>query len=160
MSTIKAKKRDNAPVTEEVLEQALELGRKRRNTTPQATQVSYLAKLGALAVGFADKTAILLPIGNYPELAELSATELARIKLGYAGSALCLEERDWHVSIVGLVAASPSLMKLASTLVAKRNGSRSSAAKVLAVRENGKKGGRPRKPISADMDRSPSSKKR
>ena len=98
----------------------------------------------------ADKTGILLPIDNYPEFAALSVAELRRIEIGYAGSALCLEERDLHVSIEGLVASSPSLMKLATTVAAARNGSRSSEAKILAVRENGRKGGRPRKLTDAN----------
>lgn len=143
--TIKAKKRDNPPVTDEVLDQAMTLGRQRRGADAQAIQVRYLPALEAIAVVFADRTAILLPIDNYPEFTTLSTAELGRLEIGYAGSALCLEERDLHVSIAGLVAASPSLMKLAMTVAAARNGSRSSEAKVLAVRENGKKGGRPRK---------------
>ncbi|WP_433692655.1 DUF2442 domain-containing protein [Herbaspirillum seropedicae] len=145
MTTIKAKKRDNEPVTEEVMEQAVAAGRRRRAASPHATQVSYLPQWEALAVHFADQTAILLPVANYAELASLTRAELGRIELGYAGSALCLEERDLHVSIAGLVAASTSLMKLASTVIASRNGARSTPAKTLAVRENGKKGGRPRK---------------
>lgn len=143
--TIKAKKRDNPPVTDEVLDQAMTLGRQRRGADVQAIQARYLPALEAIAVVFADRTAILLPIDNYPEFTTLSTAELGRLEIGYAGSALCLEERDLHVSIAGLVAASPSLMKLATTVAAARNGSRSSEAKVLAVRENGKKGGRPRK---------------
>lgn len=143
--TIKAKKRDNPPVTDEVLDQAMTLGRQRRGADVQAIQARYLPALEAIAVVFADRSAILLPIDNYPEFTTLSTAELGRLEIGYAGSALCLEERDLHVSIAGLVAASPSLMKLATTVVAARNGSRSSEAKVLAVRENGKKGGRPRK---------------
>ncbi|MBW9335440.1 DUF2442 domain-containing protein [Herbaspirillum aquaticum] len=143
--TIKAKKRDNPPVTDEVLEQAMALGRQRSRSGLQATRVTYLPSLEAIAIGFADKTGILLPIDHYPEFSTLSTAELGRIEIGYAGSALCLEERDLHVSIAGLVAASPSLMKLATTVAAARNGSRSSEAKILAVRENGRKGGRPRK---------------
>lgn len=38
-----------------------------------------------------------------------------RLETGYAGSALCLDERDLHVSIAGLVSASEPLMTLAST---------------------------------------------
>nr|WP_198984313.1 DUF2442 domain-containing protein [Herbaspirillum sp. ASV7] len=151
MTTIKAKQRDNEPVTPASWERAVAEGRARRSTMLQATQVSYLPRQEALAVGFADNTAILLPINNYPELARLSAAELGRIVIGYAGSALSLEEQDLHVSIAGLVAASASLMALAATVVAARNGSRSSAAKALAVRENGRKGGRPRKVLSPDQ---------
>lgn len=142
--TIKAKKRDNPSVTDEVLEQAIALGQKRRRSSLQAVEVTYMPGLESLAICFADKTGILLPIDSYPEFAALSVAELRRIEIGYAGSALCLEERDLHVSIEGLVASSPSLMKLVTTVAAARNGSRSSEAKILAVRENGRKGGRPR----------------
>jgi hypothetical protein len=67
------------------------------------------------------------------------------LQLGVGGTAICLDERDLHISIVGLVAASDSLLALATAVTASRNGSRSSAAKAKASRENGSKGGRPRK---------------
>ena len=60
-----------------------------------------------------------------------------------AGSALCLDAHDLHVSIAGLVAASAPLMEMATALVVSRNGSRSSASKTVAARENVQKGGRP-----------------
>jgi len=58
---------------------------------------------------------------------------------------LCCEARDLHVSISGLIATSQPLMDLAASMVASRNGRKSSAAKSAAARANGKKGGRPRK---------------
>jgi hypothetical protein len=145
MKTVKAKEYYDEPVTEEVLVRAVVEGRKRRGTTLHAKNVRYLPEFKALAVSFADKAAILLPVKKYAELAQLSLAELERIKVGFGGSALCLDERDLHVSIAGLVSASKPLMELASTVIAARNGSRSSAAKALAARENGQKGGRPRK---------------
>jgi len=149
MKTIKAREHYDEPVTESVLEHALVAGRKRRGTTLHATDVWYLADFQALLVGFADKTAVALPIGNYPELAGLSRPELEHLTLGFGGSALCLEERDLHVSIAGLVSASEPLMDMATTVVTARNGSRSSDAKAQAARENGLLGGRPRKSVSA-----------
>jgi hypothetical protein len=148
MKTIKAKQREDEPVTEEVLARAVDFGRKRRSTT-HAKGVRYLPEFKALAVSFADKAAVLLPVKKYAELAQLTLAELGRIEIGFGGGALCLDERDLHVSIAGLVSASKPLMELASTVVAARNGSRSSAAKVLAARENGRKGGRPRKLVTA-----------
>ena len=150
MKTVKAKIHDDESVTQDVLARAVELGRKRRSTTLHAKGVRYLPEFEALAVSFADKVAVLLPVKKYSELARLSPTELGRIQVGLGGSALCLSERDLHVSIAGLVSASKPLMALASSVIAARNGSRNSEAKALAARENGQKGGRPRKLASAD----------
>jgi Protein of unknown function (DUF2442) len=150
MKTANAPERFDEPVTASVLAQAIERGRQRRSQGLHATSVAYLPALQSLLIGFADQSAVALPVKNYPELAELSAAELTRLALGYGGSALCLEERDLHVSIAGLVSASQPLMDMAATVIAVRNGSRRSAAKAQAARENGQKGGRPRKSAAAD----------
>ena len=98
----------------------------------------------SLLIVFADQSAVSLPIKNYPELASLPQGELKALELGFDGSALCLEARDLHISIAGLVSASQPLIEMAATLIAARNGSKSSAVKARAARENGKSGGRPR----------------
>ncbi|MEX8520221.1 MAG: DUF2442 domain-containing protein [Leptothrix sp. (in: b-proteobacteria)] len=149
MKTLQARERFDEPVTAPVLAHAIERGRQRRSPGLHATSVAYLPAFQSVLIGFADQSAVALPVKNYPELAELDATELARLALGYGGSALCLEERDLHVSIAGLVSASQPLMDLAATVIATRNGSRRSAAKSQAARENGQKGGRPRKEVPA-----------
>jgi predicted Fe-S protein YdhL (DUF1289 family) len=100
-----------------------------------------LPALKSLLVSFADQTALVLPIKNYPELTDLKAVELKKIGVGFAGSALCLDERDLHISIAGLVSASVHLMEMAATVVASCNGQRRSPAKARASRENGAKGG-------------------
>lgn len=145
MKSVRAKERFDEPVTAAVLEQAMARGRKRHDKGLHATAVQYLPARKSLLIGFADQSAVTLPVRNYPELSKLSTTELDHLSVGYGGSALCLEERDLHVSIAGLVSASESLMAMAATLIAARNGSRSSAVKVQTSRENGQKGGRPRK---------------
>ena len=149
MKTVKAKDRFDEPVTAAVLEQSIERGRKRRASGLRATVVQYLSARKSLLIGFADQSAVSLPVKNYPELAGLTANELNHLELGFGGSALCLDERDLHVSIAGLVSASDSLMEMAATVIAARNGSRSSAVKSQTSRENGQKGGRPRKLAAA-----------
>ena len=145
MKTVKAQERFDEPVTATVLEQSIERDRNRRGKGLHATAVQYLPKFESLLSGFVDFSAVALPVKNYPELAQLSRAELDHLALGFGGSALCLDERDLHVSIAGLVSASKPLMEMAATVIAARNGSRSSAAKTQASRENGQKGGRPRK---------------
>lgn len=139
--------RTRAPelVSQAKLDEAIARGEARRKASLQARGVEYLAASRALAIRFADQSAVLLPIKNYPELAHLSADALANIKVGLAGSALVLKEQDLHVSIAGLVAASKPLMSLVTSVSARRSGSQRTELKATAARENGKKGGRPRK---------------
>ena len=147
MKTVKAQERLDEVVTAAVLEQALERGKNRPEQGVHATIVQYLQQFQSLFIGFADHSAVALPVNNYAELAELSPAELSRLTIGYGGSALCLDERDLHVSIAGLILASKPLMAMAATVISARNGSRSSAAKAIAARANGQKGGRPRKVV-------------
>ncbi|WP_426117406.1 DUF2442 domain-containing protein [Pseudomonas sp. DSP3-2-2] len=148
MKTVKAADLFDEAVTEQGLQQAREQGRKRRNAGLLASTVEFLPTQKALLIGFADQCAIALPIKNYPELAHLSIQELESLELGFGGSAVCLEARDLHVSIAELISASVPLMEMAATMIAARNGSRSSSAKAQAARENGAKGGRPRKLVT------------
>jgi Protein of unknown function (DUF2442) len=150
MSTVVAKKQLDEPVTTAVLRHAVERGEQRRRLVLQARTVRYLPDSRSLLIGFADDSAVVLPVKNYPELAKLKRAQLDNLELGFAGSALCLEEKDLHVSIAGLVSASAPLMAMAATMVATRNGSRRTIAKSAASRENGQKGGRPRKAVAAD----------
>lgn len=145
MTTIKSKRRTDVPVTTQVLAQAIERGRQRKDAGVRATALHYQPTHKALLVSFADASAVMLPVSLYPELSALSAAQLKRVALGMGGSALCLDEEDLHVSIAGLVAASASLRRMAMTVAAARNGGRTSEAKAAASRENGIKGGRPRK---------------
>jgi Protein of unknown function (DUF2442) len=148
MSGVVAKNQFDEPITDAVLRRAIERGQQRHRPSLHASEVRYVADSQTLTIGFSDQTAVVLPIKNYPELAKLSRADLGRLALGFAGSALCLEDQDLHVSIAGLVSASTPLMEMAATVVASRNGSRSSTAKSIASRENGQKGGRPRKVLT------------
>ncbi len=144
MTTMRAPTRFDEPVTREGLEQAIERGRKRATVGVRATAVQYVPQLGSLLFSFLDRSAVALPISNYPELAALDESDLQALTLGFGGSALCLKARDLHVSIAGLVSASQPLMDMAASLVAGRNGRKSSVTKSAAARENGRKGGRPK----------------
>jgi hypothetical protein len=144
MTTINVSTRFDEPVTQDVLDQAIERGRKRASVGVRATAVQYVPQLGSLLFSFLDRSAVALPVSNYPELAALDESDLQALSLGFGGSALCLKTRDMHVSIAGLVSASQPLMDMAASLVAVRNGRKSSITKSATARENGRKGGRPK----------------
>lgn len=149
MTTTTAYTRFDEPVTQEVLDQAIERGRKRASVGVRATAVQYVPQLGSLLFSFQDHSAVSLPVSNYPELVALDENDLKALTLGLGGSALCLNARDLHVSIAGLVSASQPLMDMAVSLVAVRNGKKSSSSKSAAARVNGRKGGRPKLALAA-----------
>ena len=142
--TIQAKNGFDEVVTPEVLQRAVALGRSRHRGSIHAQSLRYLPDTHALMITFGDQTAIILPVENYSELAALTGGELQQLSLCFAGSALCLNDRDLHVSIAGLMAMSQPLLEVAKTVTASYNGSLRTLAKAAASRENGKKGGRPR----------------
>lgn len=149
MTVKKASSRFDEPVTREVLDQAITKGRKRASTGFRATAVHYVPAFKVLLFSLSDRSAVALPVSNYPELAALNDKELKSLSLGFGGSALCLDTHDLHISLAGMVSASKPLMDMAATLVATKNGQKSSAAKSAAARENGRKGGRPKSVLAA-----------
>ncbi|MHC8341142.1 DUF2442 domain-containing protein [Pseudomonas sp. HLT2-19-2] len=143
MKSIKAKVQVDWPVTEEALDEAIEQGEQRRNSGLNATAVSFLEP--CLAVSFEDGSGVLLPVKNYPEFDGFETKDFTNLIVGYAGTALCHDDKDLHISIAGMISASKPLMDMAASVIASRNGRQSSAAKSAAARANGRKGGRPRK---------------
>ncbi|MFJ3369483.1 DUF2442 domain-containing protein [Pseudomonas sp. NPDC086251] len=143
MKTITAKMLTDRPVTEAVLDEAIQRGQVRHKGGLQATSVTFVDP--CLAVGFVDGSGVLLPVQHYPEFDEFDVEDFADLKVGFSGTALCHEGKDLHVSIAGMISASKPLMDMAASVIASRNGRQSSAAKAEAARANGRKGGRPRK---------------
>jgi len=149
MTHRKASSRFDVPVTQEGLDQAIANGSKRASAGFRATAVHYVPAYRVLLFSLSDRSAVALPVSNYPEISALIDQELHALSLGFGGSALCLDTHDLHMSLAGMVEASQPLMDLAATLVAKNNGKKSSAAKSAAARENGCKGGRPKSVLAA-----------
>ena len=58
-----------------------------------ALSVAYLPAYQSPLIGFADQSAVLLPVKNYPELSALGVAELEGLAIGYGGPALCLDAR-------------------------------------------------------------------
>lgn len=143
MKTIKAKLQVDRPVTEEVLDEAIERGQLRHKSGLQVTAVTF--QDACLTIRFEDGTGVLLPVKLFPEFDGFEAEDFAGLTVGLSGTALCNEEKDLHVSIAGMISASKPLMNMAASVISSRNGRQSSAAKAEAARANGKKGGRPRK---------------
>jgi hypothetical protein len=143
MKTIQAEMRVDRPVSEAVLDEAIQRGQARRKSALQVQSVTFLDP--CLALYFMDGSGVLLPVQRYPEFEDFEVEDFADLKVGFSGTALCHEGKDLQVSIAGMITASKPLMDMAASVIASRNGRQSSAAKAEAARANGRKGGRPRK---------------
>ena len=154
VKVVKAKVRPYVPLTEADIDKAIARGRKTRHLYARASSVRYEDQ--SISIGFSDGSRISLPVAGLPEFEGFSLEDFQRLEVGFGGKALCCEPRDLDVSITGLIATSQPLMDLAVSLVASRNGRKSSAAKAAAARANGKKGGRPRKQAPEDLELPPS----
>ncbi|MFJ4248810.1 DUF2442 domain-containing protein [Pseudomonas sp. NPDC089741] len=143
MKIIKAKPPARNSLTEEMIDAAIKRGEERRSSSLQAVSVTF--EDPSLIIHFEDGSGVLLPADRYPEFRGFNADDYKHLTVGFAGTVLCHEGKDLDVSIAGMISASPSLMLMAASVVASRNGRQSSAAKSAAARANGKKGGRPRK---------------
>lgn len=143
MKIIKAKPSSHRPLTEAMLDAAIKRGEERRAGSFQAVSVTF--EKPSLVIRFEDGSGVLVPVDRYPEFDGFDAQDYEGLTIGFEGTALCHVGKDLDVSIAGMISASPSLMHMAASVVASRNGRQSSAAKSAAARANGKKGGRPRK---------------
>jgi hypothetical protein len=143
MKTIQAGMLADRPVTDAVLDEAIQRGQVRHKGGLQATSVTFVDP--CLAVSFIDGSGVLLPVRHCPEFDGFGAEDFADLKVGFSGAALCHDGKDLHVSIAGMISASKPLIDMAASLIASRNGRQRSAAKAVAARANGRKGGRPRK---------------
>lgn len=140
---VKAKIVPYKPLTEADVDKAIARGRNLKRLYANASNVRYESE--CISIGFSDGSRVMLPVAGLPEFEGFSQEDFEQLEVGFGGKALCCEAQDLDVSITGLIATSQPLMDLATSLVASRNGRKSSAAKSAAARANGKKGGRPRK---------------
>ena len=110
-------------------------------TEPRATAARYDAASGRVVVEIGDGAMFGFHAGSEPALAGLSPAQLASVRVGSGGSVLHWPDADVHIDVPGMIAHLVNLAAWAPRYL----GGRTSTAKARAARENGRKGGRPRK---------------
>jgi hypothetical protein len=150
---VKAKVVPYVPLTDADIDKAIARGRKLKRLYANASSVRY--ENDCISIGFSDGSSVMLPVAGLPEFEGFSEEDFQQLEVSFGGKAISCEAQDLDVSITGLIATSQPLMDLATSLVASRNGRKSSAAKSAAARANGKKGGRPRKKEPEDVELPP-----
>lgn len=119
-------------------------GEGRARIEPRADRVSYDAKNRLIMLDLRGGAILGLPVGAIRELAGAKPNQLKTVRAGFGGESITLEDLDVDISIPGLLRDLVGITS-AATLLGRKGGSATSEAKAAAVRENGKRGGRPRK---------------
>ena len=109
-----------------------------------ARSVRYLTKLRQVRIELTTGAILLIPASRVQGLASASAADRRAVRIDGAGFSLHWPALDLDVSVPGLIAGLLGNKEWMSEL-ARRAGRSRSPAKAKAARENGRKGGRPRK---------------
>jgi len=138
----------NHSITDTEYVRAIESGQEEAETEFRAQSVRYVADRDALEIVTSRNAGFLIPRQWIGALQDVSIEDLARLEVWPDGSAIEIEDLDIHIGVHGLLAASlPGLLstRTLAAIFASRGGRATSAVKRSTARENGRRGGRPRK---------------
>lgn len=136
------------PMSDEEFErqfaQATKRGERRLQTEPRAESAYYDTRHGRVVIELTNGCVFMFPSHLAQGLRKASARELKEIEVMAHGVALRWPKLDADFTVAGLVSGIFGTRAWMAEL-GRRGGSVTSDAKATAVRENGRKGGRPRK---------------
>lgn len=127
-------------LTDTELDAARERGERIRAATPEATAARFDVSSGRLVIDFANGATFMVPARTLQDLETATDDELAEVAVEH-GYALRWDRLDVDFTIPGLMAG----VFGTAAYMARKAGQTRSVAKAAAARENGRKGGRPRK---------------
>lgn len=127
-------------VSDAELEAARERGRELERSTPQATAARFDAGSGRLVLDFSNGSTFMVPARSLQGLETATDAELAEVEVSF-GYALRWETLDVDFTVPGVLNGIFGTARF----MAARAGRATSPAKAASSRENGRKGGRPRK---------------
>ena len=130
-----------AELTREQIAEAGKRGKEFRETHPHAAAARYDAKSDRVIVDLTSGATFAFPPRLVEGLHDASPSKIAEVEVIGAGYGLHWQALDLDYTVPGLVSGIFGTAKW----MASRAGSTTSPAKAAAARENGKKGGRPRK---------------
>ncbi len=116
----------------------------RARIEPRADRVRYDERKGLIVMDLRGGAILGLPVSAIDELRKIQPKDLRSVRAGFDGESISLDELDIDISIPHLLKDLVG-MTSAAALLGRKGGAVKSNAKAAAVRENGKRGGRPRK---------------
>ncbi len=134
-----------ADLKDDDIDAALQRGQVARNSEPRATSATYDARSQNVVIGLSNGVTISVPVDLVEGLAGATAAERAEVEIQGSGYGLHWPRLEIDVSVLGLFAG----VFGTRAHMARLAGQATSTAKAAASRQNGAKGGRPRKKRAA-----------
>jgi hypothetical protein len=130
-------------ITESQIEEARLAGQRALKTEPRAASAAYDPAAREVRVRMHNGASFAIPVRMLDELDGASDEDLARVEVPPSGYGLGWRTLDVDIAVTGILEA--AFGSVVRSGIARKAGSSRSSAKSRASRENGKKGGRPRK---------------
>jgi hypothetical protein len=124
--------------------EAVRRGEEKLKTEPQARAAAYDPNTNRLIIDLKNGTTFIVPCNLVQGLSSAKPELMAEVELLPRGAALHWEKLDVDLSLAELISGVFGSESWMARELGRKGGSVKSEAKTTAVRENGKKGGRPR----------------
>jgi len=135
-------------ITDAEYARAVEAGEREAREQFRASSVRYLADCDAIEILTMRDGGFVVPRRLIGALEDATATELAELEVWPGGLVIELPSKDVQIAVHGLITAVlPVLLPrpVVAGMFAAQGGAARTKVKAATARENGKKGGRPRK---------------
>ena len=138
-------KRLDEPELSAQITRARRRGRAADRSEPRAVAAHYVRQSGLIEIALANGCFFSFPAAEAEGLENASADELERVEVLGGGYALRWEALDADLTVPGLLAGRLGSRRWMAKEMGRAGGVVRTAAKARAARQNGRKGGRPRK---------------
>lgn len=136
-------------ISDAAIQQAEQRMRERMESTPRAIAARYDRRVSRIMVSLSNGLELAFPPNLAEGLADAKPPDLAIIEITPTGLGLHWPKLDADLYLPALLEGVFGSPRWMAGLLGKSGGLARTAAKVAAARENGRKGGRPRKRATA-----------